>query len=58
MVRSKNFSGNKEEILKAGKEAFMNAHKGKYAGDLETLWNEISGESAEKKPKIKGAKKP
>ena len=46
-----NFSCNVNECLAMGKETFIKAHKGLYNGDLEELWNEISGEKPKKKKK-------
>ena len=59
MIRRNNFSGNISECFKMGKQKFIDAHKGKYNGDINDLWAEIETKAKEliepltKKPKNK-----
>jgi len=40
-----NFSGDAQAAFKMGKENFFKAMKGKYNGDLNTLWESIEKEA-------------
>ncbi len=43
-MRVGNFSGNAHEAYKMGKDKFFEAMKGKFNGDLKTLWESIEKE--------------
>lgn len=53
--RKGNFSCNLENEL-PNKSDFMDAHRGKYNGDLETLWGEIGKAKTKFKNSAKGKK--
>lgn len=53
MINVGNFSGDPKFCYEMGKEAFIKEYKGKFNGDIESLWNLIVShvEPAEFKPK-------
>lgn len=46
-----NFSGDAQAAFNMGKEKFFKAMKGKYNGDLNTLWESIEKEASAETPK-------